>query len=81
VQPFRKFPALLKNPKVHHVELLWFLISWGGVSPVGISATNGFIIPAPGEYGAFGGMRIGRGNRSIQIKPAPVPLYHKSLMT
>jgi hypothetical protein len=26
------------------------------------------------EYGAFGGMRIGRGNRSTQRKAAPVPL-------
>jgi hypothetical protein len=26
------------------------------------------------EYGAFGGMRIGRGNRSTWRKPAPVPL-------
>jgi hypothetical protein len=27
------------------------------------------------EYGAFGGMRIGRRNRSNRIKPAPVLLY------
>jgi hypothetical protein len=26
------------------------------------------------EYGAIGGMRIGRGIRSTRIKPAPVPL-------
>jgi hypothetical protein len=26
------------------------------------------------EYGAFGGMRIGRVNRITQRKPAPVPL-------
>jgi hypothetical protein len=26
------------------------------------------------EYGAFGGMRIARGNGSIRIKPAPMPL-------
>jgi hypothetical protein len=26
------------------------------------------------DYGAVGGMRIGRGNRSTRIKPAPVPL-------
>jgi hypothetical protein len=26
------------------------------------------------EYGAFGGIRIGRGNQSTQRKPAPVPL-------
>jgi hypothetical protein len=27
------------------------------------------------EYGAFGGLRIGRGNRSTRRKPVPVPLY------
>jgi hypothetical protein len=26
------------------------------------------------EYGAVGGMRIGRGNRNTRSKPAPVPL-------
>jgi hypothetical protein len=26
------------------------------------------------EYGAVGGMRIGRGNRSTRRKPAPVPI-------
>jgi hypothetical protein len=26
------------------------------------------------DYGAVGGMRIGRGNRSTRRKPAPVPL-------
>jgi hypothetical protein len=26
------------------------------------------------DYGALGGMRIGRGNRSTRRKPAPVPL-------
>jgi hypothetical protein len=34
------------------------------------------------ECGAVGGMRIGRGNRSIQRKPAPVPFcHHKSHIT
>jgi hypothetical protein len=27
------------------------------------------------EYGAVGGMRIGRGNRSTQRKPVPMPLF------
>jgi hypothetical protein len=27
------------------------------------------------EYGAVGGMRIGRGNRSTRSKPAPVPIF------
>jgi hypothetical protein len=49
----------------------------GGVQlgPLGTVATNRPIVPAPGDYddGEIGGM-IGRGNRSTQRKPAPVPL-------
>jgi hypothetical protein len=35
------------------------------------------IVPAPDDYddGEFGGMKIGRGNRSAWRKPAPVPLW------
>jgi hypothetical protein len=47
------------------------------LSPLGTSATNWPILPAPDddddECGAVGGMRIGRGNRSIRRKPALVP--------
>jgi hypothetical protein len=34
------------------------------------------VVPAPGDYddGEFGGMKIGRGNRSTRRKPAPAPL-------
>jgi hypothetical protein len=43
---------------------LFFFVSWGGVrlSPLGTSATNWPIVPAPDddECGAVGGMRIGR---------------------
>jgi hypothetical protein len=49
----------------------------GGVQlgPLGTAATNRPIVPAPGDYedGEIGGM-IGRGNRSTQRKPAPMPL-------
>jgi hypothetical protein len=40
------------------------------------SATEWPIVPAPGDYddGEFGGMKIGKGNRSIRRKPAPAPL-------
>jgi hypothetical protein len=50
----------------------------GGVQmgPLGTSATEWPIVPAPGNYddGEFGGMKIGRGNRSTRRKPAPAPL-------
>jgi hypothetical protein len=43
--------------------------------PLGTAATNRPIVPAPGDNvdGEIGGM-IGKGNRSTQRKPAPVPL-------
>jgi hypothetical protein len=46
------------------------------LGPLGTSATNCPIVPAPGDYedGEFGGMMIDRGNRNTRRKPAPVPL-------
>jgi hypothetical protein len=43
---------------------------------LGTSATEWPIVPAPGDYddGEFGGMKIGRGNRSTRRKPAPAPI-------
>jgi hypothetical protein len=36
------------------------------LGPLGTAATEWSIVPAPGDYddGEFGGMKIGRGNRS-----------------
>jgi hypothetical protein len=46
------------------------------LGPLGTSATEWPIVPAPDDYddGKFGGMEIGRGNRSTRRKPAPAPL-------
>jgi hypothetical protein len=46
------------------------------MGPLGTSATEWSIAPAPGDYddGEFGGMKIGRGNRSTRRNPAPAPL-------
>jgi hypothetical protein len=57
----------------------FFLVSLGGVrlSPLGTSATVGLLYQPrmfDDDYGADGGMRIGRGNRNTRRKPAPVPL-------
>jgi hypothetical protein len=43
---------------------------------LGTSATEWFIVPAPGDYddGEFCGIKIGRGNRSTRRKPAPASL-------
>jgi hypothetical protein len=53
--------------------------SWGVESklgPLGTSATEWPIVPALGDYedGEFGGMKIGRGNRSTRRKLAPAPV-------
>jgi hypothetical protein len=46
------------------------------MGPLGTSATEWPIVPAPYDYddGEFGGMKIGRDNRSNRRKPAPAPL-------
>jgi hypothetical protein len=46
------------------------------MSPLGTSATEWPNVPAPGDYdnGEFGGMKIGKGNRSTRRKPAPATL-------
>jgi hypothetical protein len=46
------------------------------LGPLGTAATNRPIVPAPGDNddGEIGGMMIGKGNRNIRRKPAPVPL-------
>jgi hypothetical protein len=45
------------------------------LGPLGTSATEWPIVPDLGDYdGEFGGMMIGRGNRSTQRKPAPALL-------
>jgi hypothetical protein len=46
------------------------------LGPHGTSATEWPVVPAPGDCddGEFGGMNIGRGNRSTRRKPAPAPL-------
>jgi hypothetical protein len=60
------------------------------LGPLATSATEGPIVPAPGDYddGEFGGMKIGRGNRSTRGKPAPaqfcpqkIPLDQTGVLT
>jgi hypothetical protein len=55
------------------------------LGPLGTSATECPIVPAPGDCGddgEFGGIKIGKGNRSTRRKPAPTPFaHHKSHLT
>jgi hypothetical protein len=46
------------------------------LGPLDTAATNRPIVQIPGDYddGEFGGMMIGRGNRRIRRKPAPIAL-------
>jgi hypothetical protein len=46
------------------------------LGPLGTAANDWPIVPAPGgcDDGEFGGLKIGRGNRSTRRKPAPTPL-------
>jgi hypothetical protein len=46
------------------------------LGPLGTSATEWPIVLAPGDYDdrEFGGMKIGRGNRSTRRKPSPAPV-------
>jgi hypothetical protein len=49
-----------------------------GLSTLDTAATSGLLYKPQmideGDCGATGGMKIGRGNRSTQRKPAPAPL-------
>jgi hypothetical protein len=69
---------LLLLPFSQPLTYIKIRIVGGGVQmgPLGTSATEWPIVPAPGDYddGEFGGMKIGRGNRSTRRKPAPAPL-------
>jgi hypothetical protein len=58
----------------------FFIIIVSGVrlSPLGTAATTGLLYQPQmiddGDCGEIGGIKIGRGNRSAQRKPAPAPL-------
>jgi hypothetical protein len=62
---------LKKGSAIWVSEWQWGVESKRG--PLGTSAIEWPIVPAPGDYddGEFGGLKIGRGNRSTWRKPAP----------
>jgi hypothetical protein len=80
--------ALLQKSQVafSRIYFFFFLVSRGALSPFGTSAT---VWPKyqprmidDNERGTFGGMRIGRGNRSTRGKPAQCHfVHHKSHVT
>jgi hypothetical protein len=68
-------------------KINFFIIILSGVSLSPLGATTTGLLCQPeiiyyGDYGAIGGMKIGRENQSTGRKPAPAPLvHHKSHMT
>jgi hypothetical protein len=58
--------------------IIIIILSGVRLSPLGTVATTGLLYQPQmiddGDCGAIGGMKIGRRNRSIRRKPAPVPL-------
>jgi hypothetical protein len=68
----------------HYFIYLLFIIGGVELSPyvllksLGTAATSGLLYKPQmideGDCGAIGGMKIGRGNRSTERKPAPAPL-------
>jgi hypothetical protein len=59
-------------------SLFLFFIKGGGTKSLGTAATSGLLYKPQmideGDCEAIGGIKIGRGNRSIRRKPAPAPL-------
>jgi hypothetical protein len=59
------------------VIIIIIIISGVGLSPLGTAATSDLLYKPQmiyeGDCGAIGVMKIGRGNRSTQRKPAPAP--------
>jgi hypothetical protein len=60
------------------INLILIRLVGGGVQlgVLGTAATDWPIVPTPGDHddGEFGGMKIGRGNRSSRRKPTSAPL-------
>jgi hypothetical protein len=63
---------------VHTIFFIIIILSGVRLSPLGTAATTGLLYQPQmiddGDYGAVGGMKIGRGNRSTRRRPAPVTL-------
>jgi hypothetical protein len=73
-------PPFRPPARTHSLYFFFILISivGGGIQTESTRHVGHFwpIVPAPGdcEDGEFGGIKIGRGNRSTRRKPAPAPL-------
>jgi hypothetical protein len=61
-----------------HLHGFFFILSGVRLESLCTAATTGLLYQPQmidgGDYGEIGEMKIGRGNRSTRIKPAPVPL-------
>jgi hypothetical protein len=63
---------------LYHEGIFFITLSGMRLSPLGTAATTGLFYQLQmidnGDCGEIGGMKIGKGNRSTQRKPAPVSL-------
>jgi hypothetical protein len=61
-----------------YITIIIIIVSGVRLSPLHTVATTGLLYQSQmmddGDCGEIGGMKIGRGNRSTQRKPAPAPL-------
>jgi hypothetical protein len=73
---FQKIHPAESHKLCNHIFLI--ILSGVRLSPLGTAATTGLFYQLQmiddGDCGAFGGMKIGRENRSTRRKPAPPPL-------
>jgi hypothetical protein len=67
-----------RKPATNRLSYFFIILSGVRLSPLGTAATTGLLYQPQmiddGDYGAVGGMRIGRGNGKTRRKRAPAPL-------
>jgi hypothetical protein len=77
VSPKRLYSPITLHHHHHIIIIIIIIISGVKLSPLGTTANIGLLYQHQmiddGDCGAIGGIRIGRGNRNTQRKPAPVP--------
>jgi hypothetical protein len=70
--------SLVGRSLIRLVGWFFFILSGLRLSPLGTAAITGVLYQPQmiddGDFGAAGGMKIGRGNRSTRRKPALAPL-------
>jgi hypothetical protein len=70
-------PLEISEYRKCRVDFFFFFFKWAETESLGTAATTGLLYQlqmiGDGDCGEIGGMKIGKGNRSTQRKPAPAP--------